>query len=322
MLEEDQAAGDRRGRIAGDRRPWPDSRSRQGRALMEATFYGVRGSIPAPGPETNRYGGNTSCVAVRTKGGALVILDMGTGAVQLGRKLMGAEFGQGKGTAAILISHAHWDHIQGFPFFPPIFVPGNRFTIYGPSRSSTMLENILEGQMNPHFSPLYTMKNLGATIEIAAVNLDEDEEFIESGLLVRGQLNPHGPTTALAYRLEEEIGGVQRSLVYASDAGYPASGPTDAVLALYHGADILIHDSTYTPEDRATRLSRGFSSVADAASSAVRAGVKHLVITHFDQDYSDDMVDAMAERCRRLLDEQGGRSIQLSAAREGLTLSV
>jgi phosphoribosyl 1,2-cyclic phosphodiesterase len=290
---------------------------------MEATFYGVRGSIPAPGPETNRYGGNTSCVGVRTRGGALVILDFGTGAVQLGRTLLGTEFGKGKGSAAILISHAHWDHIQGFPFFAPIFIPGNRFTIYGPSRSSGMLEGILEGQMNPHFSPLYTMKNLGSTIELAAVNVEEDEEFIESGLLIRGHLNPHGATTALAYRLEEEgPGGQRRTLVYASDAGYPPEGPSDKALALYQGADLLIHDSTYTPEDRASRTSRGFSSLADAAACAVRAGVKHLALTHYDQDYNDDTVDAMAERCRRLLDESGGSHIGLTAAREGLTVEV
>ncbi len=295
---------------------------------MEATFHGVRGSIPAPGPETNRYGGNTSCVSVRTRGGALLIFDCGTGAIKLGRQLMATGFGKGRGAAAILISHAHWDHIQGFPFFAPIFIPGNRFTIYGPSRSQGVLEGILEGQMNPHFSPLQTMRNLGSTIEVAAVNVEEDEEFIESGLLIRGHLNPHGTTKALAYRLEEigEIGGQpgaeRRSLVYASDAGYPPEGPPPGTLAFYRGADVLIHDCTYTPEDRASRVSRGCSSLADAAACAVRAEVKHLVMTHYDQDYGDDVVDAMAERCRRLLDEQGGRGIRLTAAREGLTIEV
>ena len=93
------------------------------------TFYGVRGSIPAPGPETVRYGGNTSCVALRV-GEDLLILDSGTGITRLGRELMAGPFGRGAGVAAILLSHAHWDHIQGFPFFPPIFVPGNRFSVF------------------------------------------------------------------------------------------------------------------------------------------------------------------------------------------------
>src|SRR5687767_11635873 len=110
---------------------------------MEITFWGVRSSVPTPGPEMNRYGGNTSCVELRSARGDLLIVDAGTGVIGLGRKLMANGFGQGKGQAAICLSHAHWDHIQGFPFFPPIFVDGNRFQVYGPGRSSAMLEGIL-----------------------------------------------------------------------------------------------------------------------------------------------------------------------------------
>lgn len=283
---------------------------------MEATFWGVRGSIPAPGPETNRYGGNTSCVSVKTGDGRLIIIDMGTGVVGLGKTLMGTDLGRGKGAATVLLSHTHWDHIQGFAFFPPIFIPGNRFRIHGPGRSSSMLEGILEGQMNPHFSPIYTIKNLGAVIEILAV--PSHASFDVEGVHVRGLINPHGSTTALAYRLEE--GG--RSLVYASDAGYPPEGPTAAMLNLYRGADVLIHDCTYTPEDRAQRLSRGFSSYVDAAKAAAKAGVRHLIMFHYDQDYSDDFVDEMALSCRRELDALGATDCQLTAAREGLTITI
>jgi phosphoribosyl 1,2-cyclic phosphodiesterase len=298
---------------------------------VEVTFWGVRGSIPAPGPETNRYGGNTSCTSIRTAAGRLVILDMGTGAVNLGRSLLPAEFGAGRGEATVLLSHTHWDHIQGFPFFPPIFVPGNRFNIYGAARSSSMLEGILEGQMNPHFSPIYTLKNLGATISILAVPVDEGKlrdlssttarrraPFILDGLLVRALPNPHGTTTALAYRLQED----GRSLVYASDAGYPPEGPTEAMLSLYRDADVLIHDCTYSPEHRAQRLSRGFSSYVEAVDAAVRARARHLVMFHYDQDYSDDFVDEMKARCRAELDARGGMDIALTAAHEGLTLTV
>ena len=129
---------------------------------MKIRFWVVRGSIPAPGPDTNRYGGNTSCVSVTTATGHLIILDMGTGLMHLGNHLLASEFGKGRGAATILLSHAHWDHIQGLGFFAPVFIPGNKFELRGHGRSSSMLEGILEGQMNPNFSPLYTLKNLGA----------------------------------------------------------------------------------------------------------------------------------------------------------------
>ena len=298
---------------------------------MEATFWGVRGSIPAPGPETVRYGGNTSCVSVRTSGGALIIIDMGTGAINLGRALMPTDFGSGTGHATVLLSHAHWDHIQGFPFFPPIFVSGNKVMVYGAARSSSMLEGILEGQMNPHFSPIYTLKNLGASISILAVPVDEPKlrdmnsttarrraPFVLDNVLIRALANPHGTTTALAYRLQEN----GRALVYASDAGYPPEGPTEAMLNLYQDADVLVHDCTYSPEDRAQRLARGFSSYVEAVDAAVRANVKHLVMFHYDQDYGDDFVDELKARCRAELDARGGAGIALTAAHEGLVLTI
>ena len=286
---------------------------------MEVTFWGVRGSVPAPGPEMNRFGGNTSCVELRTARDELFIIDAGTGLIPLGRKLLPTPFGKGGGEAAVFLSHAHWDHIQGFPFFAPIFIPGNKFTIHGPGRSPSMLEGILEGQMNPHFSPLYTMRNLGAGIDVVAVDgAAKDPSFDCRGVTVRARLNPHGATKALAYRFEEN----GRSLVYASDAGYPPGGPSDEVRKLYQGADVLIHDCTYSPEDRAERMARGFSSIADATQAACEAGVKTLVMFHYDQDYSDDVVDALAERARRLLDEGGGKDIKLVPAREGLSLQI
>ncbi|HEY3357366.1 MAG TPA: MBL fold metallo-hydrolase [Polyangia bacterium] len=286
---------------------------------MEITFWGVRGSIPAPGPETNRYGGNTACVSVRTRSGHLIILDAGTGISPLGRALMQDGTGHGQLDATLLLTHAHWDHIQGFPFFPPIYVPGNKLDIFGPSRSSNRLEGILEGQMNPHFSPIHSLRNLGAAIEIKAVH--EGVEFEAAGVKISGVLNPHGKTKALAYRIQE--GGENgKAMVYAPDAGYSSSGPPPRSLELYHGAHVLIHDCTYTPEDRALRIQRGFSSIAEAADAAVQAQVRQLVMFHYDQDYTDDMVDVLRDRCRTLLDEAGGKKIKLVAASEGLTLTV
>jgi len=283
---------------------------------MRIEFWGVRGSIPAPGPETNRYGGNTACVSLTTSSGALFIIDMGTGIVRLGGNLMGGDFADGKGRATVFLSHSHWDHIQGFPFFPPIFVPGNQFCIYGHARSSSMLEGILEGQMNPNFSPIYTLKNLGAEIDFHGVN--PNETFEVEGVEICALPNPHGSTTALTFRFTEN----DKSFVYASDVGYADAGPTEQVLALYRGADLLLHDCTYTPEDQETRRNRGFSSYADAASAAVAAEVKALVMFHYDQDYSDDMVDRLRDACRAELDRLGGSSIELIAAVEGMTIDV
>ena len=283
---------------------------------MRVKFWGVRGSIPAPGPETNRYGGNTACVSLTTANGALFIIDMGTGIVALGKALMAKDFGTGKGRATVFLSHSHWDHIQGFPFFPPIFVPGNRFEIYGHARSPSMLEGILEGQMNPNFSPIYTLKNLGAEIEFHGVT--PGKPFEVEGVRIRALPNPHSSTTALAFRFTEG----ERSFVYASDVGYPDSGPDREVLELYRGAHVLLHDTTYTPEDQATRRNRGFSSYADAAAAAVAADAGTLVMYHYDQDYSDTQVDALREACRAELDRLGGSEIELVAAAEGLELEV
>ena len=278
---------------------------------MKIRFWGVRGSIPAPGPETNRYGGNTACVSVHTRDGGLVIVDMGTGLMHLGNTLMGSEFGKGKGRATILLSHAHWDHIQGLGFFPPVFIPGNQFTVWGPGGSPKVLEDILEGQMDPNFSPLQTLKNLAATFDVCAATASFEAE----GLRVQSLDHPHGATNALAFRLEE----AGKSFVYASDVGYPESGPTADLVAFYRGADVLLHDTTYRPEDQATRRNRGFSSYDEACAAAIAAKVKRLVTFHYDQDYTDDDVDKIVESCKGIL---APHNIGVVPAREGDEVDV
>ncbi len=283
---------------------------------MKITFWGVRGSIPAPGPETARYGGNTLCIELRTAAGELVIIDAGTGLAQLGNMLLPTAFGKGEGEAAIMLSHAHMDHIQGFPFFAPIYIPGNRFKIFGRERAPGRLEAIFEGQMNPHFSPVHSLKNLGASFEFEALRESISSEAY--GLTVRCLTVPHGSTNALAFRFEE----AGRTLCVATDAGYPEGSLPDEVIRFFRGADVLVHDCTYTPEDQAERRNRGFSSIAEAAGVASRAGVGELVMIHYDQDYSDDQVDVLRERCRAFLDEEGGQEIGLTASAEGMILEV
>jgi len=283
---------------------------------MELTFWGVRGSVPAPGPGTVRYGGNTACLTLRGRGGEILILDCGTGARNLGLSLMPGPFGKGAGEAAILLSHTQWGHIQGFPFFGPLYVPGNKFAVYGGGGSSGKLEGILEGQMAPQYFPVQTLKNMGAEIQVRAVV--EGTPFSWHGLRLAAALNPHGKQGALAFRIEE----AGRSLVYVGTAGYAPSGPPPGAQALYRGADVLVHDSTYTPEDRVRYASRGFSSVDDAVQAAVAADVKKLVLFSFDQDYTDADVDALVARARGALDAAGKKDMQVSAAAEGLTLTV
>lgn len=306
---------------------------------MDVTFWGVRGSVPAPGPATVRYGGNTSCVSVRTALGRLIVLDCGTGARNLGISLVdrsgslpaprahaGAETrgqsGQADGDdkadaldAAILLSHAHWDHIQGFPFFRPLYNPKAHFQIFGPAQSSALLEGILEGQMAPQYFPVQTLKNMGARIDIHAVT--PGSPFDVLGCRVTAALNQHGRAGALAFRIEEN----GRTLVYASDAGYAGGGPPAEVIALYRNADLLIHDSTYTADDRRRYSQRDLASVDEAVLAASRAEARRLVLFHYDADYTDAEVDALLERARDLA-RASAPSLEVLAASEGRTLTV
>jgi len=289
---------------------------------LRIDFWGVRGSIPAPGPSTNRYGGNTPCVSVVDSKGHLCVIDMGTGIVPLGTALLQKilpvedDFGAGKGEATVLLSHGHWDHIQGFPFFAPVFIPGNTMNVFGNARTADRVEAILEGQMNPQFSPIYTLKNLGAKISFQGVR--EHQCFRVSNLEICSMELPHGETSALAFRLSENA----KTVVYASDVGYPADGASDEILEFYRGADVLIHDSTYTPEEKAARLNRGLSSYLDAAAVAVKAGVGKLVLFHYDQDHSDDTVDENVRMCGQELERLGAGQIEVVGAHEGLRLDL
>jgi ribonuclease BN (tRNA processing enzyme) len=234
----------------------------------------------------------------------------------LGNMLMAGAFGKGQGRATLLLSHTHWDHIQGLGFFAPMFIAGNQLAVFGPGGSPTLLEDILEGQMDPNFSPLQTLKNFAATFDVRAAPLDRP--WPAAGVSITARAHPHGATTALAFRIED----AGRVFVYASDVGYGEGGPDDAAIELYRGAHVLLHDTTYRPADQATRRNRGFSSYEDAAAAAVAAKVGTLVPFHYDQDYSDDDVDGLVADCRKALDDRGGQDIKLVPAIEGNELEV
>ena len=283
---------------------------------MEVTFFGVRGSIPSPGPATVRYGGNTACVLVRLADGTLVVIDCGTGVRNLGLQLAAGDFGQGRGSATFLLSHSHWDHIQGFPFFVPFYTGGNRFTLYGSAAHPERMEAVLERQMAAQFFPVQSIRNMNADIEMRP--LSDGETVAVGAARVTARANPHGASSALAFRIEDG----DRVLVYAGDVGYGGAGPSTEMLALYAGADLLIHDSTFTPEDQAAHAGQGASSLHDAIEAAIRARVRCLYLFHYDQDYSDQDVDELIARGRRRLAERGAGGIELQGAAEGLTVQV
>lgn len=284
---------------------------------MRIRFWGVRGSLPKPGPSTLRYGGNTSCVEVRTDDGALIILDCGTGAHGLGQALIAAPEQPIRGH--LLISHTHWDHIQGFPFFAPLFVPGNELDIYAPGGRGQELAATLAGQMQYTYFPV-SLDQLGATIRYH----DLGEGTFQIGQLrVTTQYLNH-PALTLGYRIEAD--GV--TLVYSTDhephAGAPASEHRSAREATVHGedrrhvdflagADLVMHDSQYTDLEYPAKRGWGHTTVEWSVDYALAAGVKRLVLFHHEPLRNDDAMDAVLAASRA----RAGGALDVVAAVEG-----
>ena len=285
-------------------------------------FWGTRGSIPSPGPLTVRYGGNTPCVEVRTADGWLVVLDAGTGIRELGRALIERANGapiQGD----IFLTHAHWDHIQGIPFFAPIFQRGNHFTIWGSKSLSSSIDSVVRDQMSPVVFPV-TFEELDATIDFR--HLAEGEKCAGKGYEVTAMEVRH-PGGALGYRFTE-TGRKGRSLVYISDNELgdaerygPPNGWRQRLVDFTRGASVLVHDATYTTEEYDHHRGWGHSTFHDAVEFAMEAGVGTLVLFHHEPRRTDDEVDRRTEACRELVKERGG-TLQVVAAAEGLTLNV
>jgi phosphoribosyl 1,2-cyclic phosphodiesterase len=280
---------------------------------MLITFWGVRGSIPSPGPTTVEIGGNTSCVEVRA-GRALIILDGGTGIRMLGKKLLK----EMPIEAHVFFSHVHWDHIQGFPFFDPAFVPGNTIHLYGGLNVSRTLEEALAGQMDHPSFPVH-LTEMGATMffrdlkEGQTLELDAGNGKVAKITTGRGN-HPNG---VMAYRIEHE----GHSMVYATDTEHYAV--VDAKLKkLAQDADLLIYDSQYTPEEYAgtagtggPKLGWGHSTYEEAAKLANAANVKQLILFHHDPMQNDTAVRDKEKRAKAL-------HKNVRAAHEGLTIEL
>ena len=297
---------------------------------LKLRFWGTRGSIPSPGAGTVRYGGNTPCVEVRTETGWLVILDAGTGIRELGRSLLaGTRSGEwriGGGIAAdIFLTHAHWDHIQGIPFFAPIFQKGNHFTIWGSKALETSIDRVIRDQMSPVVFPV-SFEELSARIEFCEI---AEERRSGNGYEVTAFAVQH-PGGALGYRFTGMRDGKANagSFVYISDNELSAhetyKSPADwrdRLVAFVRGAAVLVHDATYTSDEYARHRGWGHSTYEEAVTLALDARVEQLVLFHHRPERTDDEVDRCLAACRTMV-QQRGSTMKVTAAAEGMTLSI
>jgi phosphoribosyl 1,2-cyclic phosphodiesterase len=295
---------------------------------MRLRFWGTRGSIAAPGPDTNHFGGNTSCIELTVESGGRMILDCGTGARLLGKELM--KNARGPISATILLTHTHWDHIQGFPFFAPLFESSNHFQVYGPEGAHLSLHDVLAGQMEHHYFPV-ELSQLAARIsyrDLAAGNYELD------GLSVSAQQMNH-PSPTLGYRIQAD--GV--SVCYLSDHepfsedvwrdGALAPARLDLIAdegdrrhAEYmKEADVVIHEAQYTPEEYPAKKNWGHSTYTYVVQIAAVAGVRRLFLTHHDPSHDDAFVARIEQRAQELA-RRLDSSMEVRCAYEGCEIQV
>lgn len=258
-------------------------------APLAFRFWGVRGSLPAAGAHTLRYGGNTPCLEVRAAGRTFIV-DMGSGLRGLGEAM-----GFGPHVATVLMTHYHYDHVQGLPFFGPMYNPKNRFEIYGPRYDGQHVRDVLAGQMVQPYFPV-GLEVIRATLDFRDIGPDQVIAFGEARVSTAALNHPGG---SLGYRFE--AGG--RTLVYCTDVEHDG-GPGDAQLLKFaQNADVFIVDAMYTPDEYAGRVGgskAGFGHATwDFAVRAAReAGVKNLVLCHHDPARSDDALDRIVGLAR------------------------
>ena len=288
---------------------------------LELRFWGTRGSIPSPGPDTVRYGGNTPCVELRTADDRLMILDAGTGIRELGRSLIARANGASI-EGDIFLSHAHWDHIQGLPFFSPAFQRGNRFTIWGSKSLATSIDRVVRDQMNPVVFPI-PFDKLDATFEFRELS---EDRHLNDGYEVRALRMRH-PGGSLGYRFTER-GTSGAALSYISDNELGAAHRYDTgedwparLVEFVRGSRVLVHDATYTDEEYPQHHGWGHSTYSDTLRLALAAQVETLVLFHHHPDRTDAEIDRLLEECRAAA-LRAGSSIRVLAAAEGMQLTV
>ena len=276
---------------------------------MEITFYGVRGSTPCASETTARYGGNTASVVITGTGEDPILLDLGTGL-----RYFGADHAPGSRLRAhALVTHLHWDHVQGLPFCQPLLVPGSTLEVYGPAHEGVSFADAFDDLMRPPFFPV---TRHGLPGEVSFLTLVEGVHEI-AGAKVTALEVPHTDTT-FGYRVER--GGY--SVAYISDHQQPidCDSVATSVLDLCRGVDVLIHDAQYTPEEFACRSAWGHCTVDYAIRVAACAEVGTLVLFHHDPAHDDAMLDLLLDGA-----QERGRQLgvgNIVSAYEGLTITL
>lgn len=272
---------------------------------FSVTFWGVRGSIACPEPEMQRYGGNTSCLEVRC-GEALLIFDAGTGLRPLGRKLAK----EGRLDADLFLTHTHFDHVSGLPFFGPAFLPTNRFRFWAGHLGAQGLElcDVLCQMMMP---PLFPVPIEIFKADIAYKDFVAGETLApKPGVTLKTAALNH-PNGATGYRIE--FAG--KTVCYVTDTEHTGNGPDPRISALIAGADIVIYDSTYTDEEFQCYRGWGHSTWEEGVRVCEAAGAKRLVIFHHDPGHDDQFMDTIATAAEK-------RRPGTLVAREGATLTL
>ncbi|WP_028584135.1 MBL fold metallo-hydrolase [Desulfogranum mediterraneum] len=302
--------------------------------MIQVKFWGVRGSIPCPGPNTMKYGGNTACIELRfPEVNRHIIIDAGSGIRELANSMLKNDLPKGPISTEIYLSHTHWDHIMGFPFFVPAYIPGTTIKVYGPvTYEDEPLEAVVGGQMKYRYFPV-NMGDLAGNIEYH--RLKEDPHIdLGDGIILSTAIINH-PITALGYRFSFRDAVFCTAYdtepyrnLFITDPEHPdydelmayegeqAAREQNLLLEqFFAGADLLVHDAQYTQEEYENgKIGWGHTSIESAIEAAKRAGVKQLALFHHDPERSDSQLDQMSESyCQG----ENGRNMELFFAREG-----
>jgi phosphoribosyl 1,2-cyclic phosphodiesterase len=279
---------------------------------MLVEFFGVRGTLPVPGAKSVRYGGNTNCVTLRIADKYFLIFDAGTGIKELSNALIRDK--KLPVSAKIFITHPHYDHINGMPFFVPMYMQGNHFDIYGTNHGHLSIETLLSNQMDSVYFPV-TMNEFEADLRFHNIN---EEAFQIDDLQVKTILLNH-PGRCLGFRIDYQQKSfcyITDNELYLEDSPHYAQAEVDRLVEFIKDADLVVMDATYNDEDYPKKVGWGHSCVSRTVDVADKAGVKTLCLYHHDLDQTDNDIDYKLKQAQEMLKARGSITVCI-APREG-----